>query len=112
MKLASALLSLSLILSGQLSHAAEVDLCGKQPGYMQAIRFLNDVGPSNQIQGDLQNAYYNSLIMISSYVSNLSAKKALLEAAKPGTSPARAKYLRGEARAFRESASKECDARN
>lgn len=112
MKLTAALLSLTLILSGQISHATESDPCGTQEGYMQAIRFLSDVGASGKIEGDIQNGYFNHLIMISAYVSNQSAAKALLEAAQPGTSPARAQQLRGEARAFTESATKECNARD
>ncbi len=112
MKLTAALLSSALIRSGQISHATESDPCGKQAGYMQAIRFLNDVGTSGKIEGDIQNGYFNSLIMIGAYVSNQSAEKALLKAAKPGLSLAQVKQLQGEARAFRESASKECNARD
>lgn len=111
MKFTAALLSLTLVLSSQFSMAQDAsDPCGKLEGYNIGIQAMNRASSDGVKRGD--GEFTIAVILVSSYVSNLKAEKLEAQANSPGQYPDGARELLAEARALRESASKECNARD
>lgn len=111
MKLTAALLSLILAFSGHSSMAqssASEDPCGKLEGYNIGLQAMNRASSQGLKKGDGEFAI--AVILISAYVTNLKAEKLEVQANSSGQYPDGARELMAEARALRESASRECNA--
>lgn len=109
--LLSALSILSTSVQAAQSLGAEPDPCGTESGYKFAIETLHQIGIKGSIKGDIQNAYFNALILNESFVAQMQAKENEREA-EQSTDPLIRQTLLAKASKLKELAQQLCDSRD